>query len=157
MDPSLLERDRADHFWTTGKGRKPWPDYLAFFAQIEPALQGALRGSGYGECQKIFNSHWHDDWRRQGDIVVWCLDPQRLQDWHAKKNAPHSTEGKRDKPSDWAGAEQEVGSGQKVLGGVQAKKTEAKDTKAFGPKPKKEPFRRVVEKPFWKAPEPEED
>lgn len=57
--------------------RREWPDYLIFFAQLEPTLQSSLRGSGYMECRRLFNSHWHDDWRREGDIVVWCLDERR--------------------------------------------------------------------------------
>lgn len=26
----------------------------------------------YKECARFFNTHWHDDWRRRGDVVVWC-------------------------------------------------------------------------------------
>src|SRR6202012_5188284 len=63
----VLAKERAQHFWATREGRKPWPDYLVFFAQLEPTMQTALRGSAYGECKRLFNSHWHDDWRRAGD------------------------------------------------------------------------------------------
>jgi GPI mannosyltransferase 3 len=55
----------------------PWPEYLIFFAQLEPTLQITLQGSGYVECTRLFNSQWHDDWRRAGDVVVWCLYPER--------------------------------------------------------------------------------
>ena len=34
---------------------------------------------GYSECKRLFNSHWHDDWRRKGDVVVWCLYPDRSE------------------------------------------------------------------------------
>jgi phosphatidylinositol glycan class B len=54
-----------------------WPEYLVFFAQLERTMQTTLQGSGYGECARIFNSQWHDDWRRTGDVVVWCLYPER--------------------------------------------------------------------------------
>ena len=57
--------------------RRNWPDYLVFFEQLESVMDTALRGSGYRECWRHFNSHWHDDWRRQGDVVVWCLFPER--------------------------------------------------------------------------------
>lgn len=57
--------------------RKEWPEYLVFFAQLEPTLDVLLRGSGYAECWRGWNTHWHDDWRRQGDIVAWCLYPER--------------------------------------------------------------------------------
>ncbi|PYI03713.1 GPI mannosyltransferase 3 [Aspergillus sclerotiicarbonarius CBS 121057] len=53
-----------------------WPDYLVFFAQLEPTLQNLLRFSAYKECYRTWNTAWHDDWRRRGDIVVWCVDPQ---------------------------------------------------------------------------------
>ena len=59
--------------------KRSWPDYLIFFEQLEPVLDTVLRGSGYKECLggRIFNSHWHDDWRRQGDVLVWCIEPER--------------------------------------------------------------------------------
>jgi GPI mannosyltransferase 3 len=57
--------------------RREWPDYLIFFAQAESTMDVALRGSGYAECWRGFNSRWHDDWRRRGDVVVWCLFPER--------------------------------------------------------------------------------
>jgi GPI mannosyltransferase 3 len=57
--------------------RYEWPDYLVFFEQAEDFMHTALRGSGYEECWRGFNSHWHDDWRRKGDVVVWCLFPER--------------------------------------------------------------------------------
>ncbi|KIV95296.1 hypothetical protein PV10_02968 [Exophiala mesophila] len=53
--------------------RRPWPHYLAFFGHLESTMQSALRGSDYVECKRFFNSHAHDDWRRTGDVVVWCL------------------------------------------------------------------------------------
>jgi GPI mannosyltransferase 3 len=57
--------------------RREWPDYLIFFAQAEKTMDVALRGSGYAECWRGFNSHWHDDWRRKGDVVAWCVFPER--------------------------------------------------------------------------------
>lgn len=53
--------------------RRAWPQYLAFFQQLEPVLNVVLEGSRYEECWRGFNTHWHDDRRRQGDVVVWCL------------------------------------------------------------------------------------
>ena len=55
-----------------------WPDYLVFFAQLEPVLHSVQRNdhllSSYVECWRSWNTAWHHDWRRRGDIVVWCLD-----------------------------------------------------------------------------------
>jgi len=54
--------------------RRPWPQNLVFFAALEGELTDVLRGSRYSECWRGFNSHFHDDARRVGDVVVWCLD-----------------------------------------------------------------------------------
>jgi Alg9-like mannosyltransferase family. len=61
-----------------------WPDYLVFFAQLEPTLRGLLRTSPYGECWRTHNTHWHDDWRRRGDIIVWCLDASEQNAWRSE-------------------------------------------------------------------------
>ncbi len=76
-------------------GRREWPDYLIFFQQLENVMQTALQGSGYGECWRGFNSHWHDDRRRTGDVVVWCLDvgEQKKADEARVRRHSSSTEG----------------------------------------------------------------
>ena len=58
--------------WDGGQGRKMWTEYIAFFAQLEPTMKEVLRGSVYRECWRGWNSWAHDDWRRKGDVVVWC-------------------------------------------------------------------------------------
>ncbi|KAL4739885.1 Alg9-like mannosyltransferase family-domain-containing protein [Aspergillus similis] len=63
-----------------------WPDYLIFFAQLEPTLKVSLRSSSYGECWRTYNSAWHDDSRRRGDVVVWCLDHAEQQAWRSQKH-----------------------------------------------------------------------
>lgn len=56
--------------------RRAWPQYLVFFQQLEPTMNEVLDGSKYQECWRGFNTHWHDDWRRKGDVVAWCMrDP----------------------------------------------------------------------------------
>ncbi|KOC18012.1 putative mannosyltransferase [Aspergillus flavus AF70] len=60
-----------------------WPDYLIFFAQLEPTLHSFLRSSSYGECWRTWNTAWHDDSRRRGDIIVWCLDPTEQAAWRS--------------------------------------------------------------------------
>ncbi len=55
---------------------RAWPNYLAFFEQLEPLLKSALESGltpRYRECWRHFNSHWHDDSRRRGDVIVWCV------------------------------------------------------------------------------------
>ncbi|KAJ5337848.1 GPI mannosyltransferase 3 [Penicillium brevicompactum] len=62
-----------------------WPDYLVFFAQLDPTLRTLLRSSYYDECWRTHNTDWHDDWRRRGDIVVWCLDTQEQDEWRDER------------------------------------------------------------------------
>ncbi|KIX93799.1 uncharacterized protein Z520_10424 [Fonsecaea multimorphosa CBS 102226] len=158
----ILESERAEQFWLTGgnKGRQPWPDYLVFFTQLEPTLQVILRGSGYGECKRLFNSHWHDDWRRHGDVVVWCLDPARQQEL---KTAPAGRDARsrigmeevEDAIHDPSALE-DIAPGQKILGGDGAatkKGKKARENREADDR-KKKPFKRVVEKPFWKVRDP---
>lgn len=66
------------------KDIRPWPDYLIFFAQLEQTLSAHVRSAPYAECHRTFNTAWHDDWRRQGDVVVWCLDPEEQASWRAQ-------------------------------------------------------------------------
>lgn len=61
-----------------------WPDYLVFFAQLEPTMHQLIRFSSYRECWRTWNTAWHDDWRRRGDIVVWCLDPADQEAWRSQ-------------------------------------------------------------------------
>ena len=70
--------------WDGKEGRKTWPEYLAFFEQLEPTMTEVLRNSAYRQCWRGWNSWGHDDWRRRGDIVVWCL---RKQGTHSKRKS----------------------------------------------------------------------
>jgi phosphatidylinositol glycan class B len=67
--PDLIEADA----WDGREGRKTWPEYLVFFEQMEPTMKAVLKDSAYRECWRGWNSYGHDDWRRKGDMVVWCL------------------------------------------------------------------------------------
>ncbi|KAL8828282.1 MAG: hypothetical protein Q9191_002677 [Dirinaria sp. TL-2023a] len=59
--------------WDGQPGPKLWPEYIAFFGQLEPVMKTVLKGTKYRECWRGWNSWGHDDWRRRGDIVVWCV------------------------------------------------------------------------------------
>ncbi len=63
-----------------GTSKKQWPEYLIFFEQLEETLTLLLQGSGYKESWRVLNSHWHDDWRRKGDVLVWRRDMPRKKD-----------------------------------------------------------------------------
>lgn len=55
------------------EGRRAWPEYLVFFEQLEPVMNAVLEDTKYTECWRGFNTHWHDDNRRRGDVIVQCL------------------------------------------------------------------------------------
>ena len=59
--------------WDGTEGRKMWPEYLVFFEALAPVLEEHMDGSAYSECWRGWNSYAHDDPRRKGDILVWCL------------------------------------------------------------------------------------
>lgn len=74
LDPSSwLESHMAS---PTGQSienvKRDWPEYVVFFEQLEPTIQKTLRNTEYKECWRGFNTHFHDDWRRHGDVIVWC-------------------------------------------------------------------------------------
>ena len=56
------------------KYRRQWPQNLVFFESLEGTLKDYLQNTRYKECWRGFNSHFHDDHRRVGDVIVWCLD-----------------------------------------------------------------------------------
>lgn len=65
--------------WDGREGRKTWPEYLVFFEQMEPTMRDVLKGSAYRDCWRGWNSWGHDDWRRKGDVIVWCLRKQGVK------------------------------------------------------------------------------
>jgi GPI mannosyltransferase 3 len=77
-------RDEADRFFDNpGKflreevntRERPWPRFVVGFEGIEKDLrvwyEGSMKGFKVKEKWRGGNSAWHDDWRRQGDVVVW--------------------------------------------------------------------------------------
>lgn len=51
-----------------------WPtSHLILFESLIPKLNLYLNQLGYVECKRFFNSHFHPDPRRRGDVVVMCL------------------------------------------------------------------------------------
>jgi Alg9-like mannosyltransferase family len=150
-------------------GKREWPDYLVFFEQLESVMHTALQGSEYGECWRGFNSHWHDDWRRKGDVVVWCLNGERKREVEKERGS------KKNKVSGLVSAKEWL----KGLAGqgkaksdttVQFQPPQSQDGKTLGggrgpygiggdvahqqrhekPKAKLAPGESTVERPFWK-------
>ena len=58
--------------WDGQPGGKLWPEYLVFFEALMPSLTPILLDSNYSECWRGWNSYFHDDSRRKGDIITWC-------------------------------------------------------------------------------------
>ncbi|KAK3048262.1 glycosylphosphatidylinositol anchor biosynthesis [Extremus antarcticus] len=65
---------KGTHLDNVSSEKKDWPEYLAFFEQLEPTIEQVLGDTRYHECWRGFNTHWHDDSRRKGDVIVWCLE-----------------------------------------------------------------------------------
>ncbi|KAI8140592.1 Alg9-like mannosyltransferase family-domain-containing protein [Fennellomyces sp. T-0311] len=78
--------DEADRFYAdpvlflsqeVGQSDRQWPTHLVMFENLLE-MDGKILpkqifvDAGYKECTRFFNSHFHDDWRRQGDVVVYC-------------------------------------------------------------------------------------
>lgn len=62
---SLTESD------TTLKTKYQWPSKLIIYEAFEEMAE-ILTDVGYTECHRIFNSYFHWDSKRNGDIVVYC-------------------------------------------------------------------------------------
>ncbi|KAG9235674.1 glycosyltransferase family 22 protein [Amylocarpus encephaloides] len=83
----LAYRDEADRFYDNtakflseevGGRERPWPRYVVGFQGIEGPLRQWYEGGGSGmkgwkmnERWRGHNTDWIDDWRREGDVVVW--------------------------------------------------------------------------------------
>lgn len=75
-----LYRDELDRFFDDpvrfleadiGTAQRPWPSHLVIFSPMESVVSTYL-GSSYYECGRFFNSYFHWDPRRWGDIIVFC-------------------------------------------------------------------------------------
>ncbi|MCJ1339081.1 glycosylphosphatidylinositol anchor biosynthesis [Bachmanniomyces sp. S44760] len=72
--------------------KKLWPEYLVFFAQMEESLLAILDNSPYRECWRGWNSFAHDDWRRKGDLIVWCIGDREAREWREKVKGKEKAE-----------------------------------------------------------------
>ena len=88
-----IEVGHEEGLWRERKGRRPWPEYLVFFEQLEPLMKRVgVQSSGYVECKRVWNSRVHEDWRRKGDVVVWCLYPERKDEKRVKEEGEERRE-----------------------------------------------------------------
>ncbi|CAG8454931.1 2895_t:CDS:2 [Ambispora gerdemannii] len=58
----------------TNPSREKWPSHLVIFQALLKDLEPFIDKAQYRQCAKFFNSHFHDDWRRRGDVIVLCRD-----------------------------------------------------------------------------------
>lgn len=73
-----MYRDVADQFYddpinfldTHFPGDYSWPSHLVFFEHIETTMAKYL-GSRYKKDVSFFNSYFHEDYRRRGDVLVY--------------------------------------------------------------------------------------
>lgn len=72
-DTELLGRRKSNAGIDIHQDKAQWPEYLVFFEQLEPTMTEFLANTPYKQDWRTFNTHWHDDSRRQGDVVVWRL------------------------------------------------------------------------------------
>ncbi|VEU23876.1 DEKNAAC104874 [Brettanomyces naardenensis] len=77
-DPSGFLDSNFPKFNSTGQllpsGKYPhdrWPQYLVIFQHLEPFMKQYLSRSDYVEEERIFNSRFHWDYRRTGDLIIY--------------------------------------------------------------------------------------
>ncbi|KTW32122.1 uncharacterized protein T551_00804 [Pneumocystis jirovecii RU7] len=51
-----------------------WPSHFVFFENFISIIGNYITVVGYRECVRFFNSHFNDDWRRRGDVIVYCKE-----------------------------------------------------------------------------------
>lgn len=49
------------------------PSHIVFFEALEPTIIDYLAENSYRFDRRFFNSHFHDDWRRTGDVIVYSI------------------------------------------------------------------------------------
>lgn len=110
-------RDEADRFYDdpakflreeTSTREKPWPRYIVGFEAIGEVLReyyessAGMPGFRVVERWRGRNSHWHDDRRRQGDVVVWeFVDGTRLKAREERQKEEMEREESRKANTEW--------------------------------------------------------
>ena len=61
-------------------GRRDWPSHIIAFDALTNTVEPVFQEHGYRQCKRYFNSHWHEDKRRRGDVVVWCQEKKINQE-----------------------------------------------------------------------------
>jgi len=70
MDESdIFYADPAE--FTRNALRERRPTHLVFFEALLPSIKDVIEAEGYSSAASFFNSHFSDDSRRTGNILVW--------------------------------------------------------------------------------------
>lgn len=77
--PKVNERHSAGLLLANHEHALIWPSHLVVFdellhridTQSAESFEALLREKGYKEVKRIWNSIWHEDPRRKGDVVVF--------------------------------------------------------------------------------------
>lgn len=56
---------------STGNHYHQWPDYLVIFEHLEVTMDTWLADTAYTKWNRIFNSRFHWDHRRTGDLIIY--------------------------------------------------------------------------------------
>jgi phosphatidylinositol glycan class B len=111
-------RDEADRFYDDplqflkseiNTWARPWPRYIVGFEGIGGWLREYYEGEGspmkgflVRERWRGRNSHWHDDWRRTGDVVVWeFVDGSKLGEREDRERVEREREESRRENTEW--------------------------------------------------------
>ena len=110
-------RDEADRFYDDparflreeiNTRERPWPRYIVGFEGIAGWLreyyesEAGMPGFQVMERWRGRNSHWHDDWRRKGDVVVWeFVDPSKLGEREAREQEEKRKREERESNMAW--------------------------------------------------------
>jgi phosphatidylinositol glycan class B len=110
-------RDEADRFYDdpakflreeVNTRERPWPRYIVGFESIAPALteyyegEAGMPGFRVMERWRAQNSHWHDDERRRGDVVVWeFMDGTKIKAREERKRLEKEMEEESKKNTYW--------------------------------------------------------
>lgn len=110
-------RDEADRFYDNplkffkteiNTRSRPWPRYIVGFEGIGPFLReyyesdAGMPGFRVVERWRGRNGHFHDDWRRRGDVVVWeFVDGTKIREREERQKEEMEREEERKGNTEW--------------------------------------------------------
>ncbi|KAI8873280.1 hypothetical protein GQ42DRAFT_160655, partial [Ramicandelaber brevisporus] len=68
----FVQKRAATWYINKIKMGRPFPSHLVVFDNVVPKIMPVLIDHGYRQCARFFNTHFHPEPRRSGDVVVLC-------------------------------------------------------------------------------------